>query len=96
MKLRTLGRHVKEGTKNLGRNGWMTFASISAVAIMLFVVGCFLLLILNMNHVASSIEDDVEIRVYIELTATHEQQEQLMEEIEAIDDVAQVTFFEQG
>ncbi|WP_100374019.1 permease-like cell division protein FtsX [Bacillus sp. FJAT-45037] len=92
MKFRTLGRHVKEGTKNLGRNGWMTFASISAVTVMLFVVGAFLLLILNANHFASSVEDDVEVRVYIERTSSPEQQEELREQIETTPHVESVTF----
>ncbi|MCM3491714.1 permease-like cell division protein FtsX [Alkalihalophilus marmarensis] len=92
MKFRTLGRHVKEGTKNLGRNGWMTFASISAVTVMLLVVGAFLLLILNANNFASSVEDDVEIRAYIELTATPEQQEELRTQIENTPNVESVTF----
>ncbi|WYP25811.1 permease-like cell division protein FtsX [Alkalihalobacillus sp. FSL W8-0930] len=92
MKFRTVGRHLKEGTKNLGRNGWMTFASISAVTVMLLVVGIFLLLILNMNHMATQVEDDVEIRAYIELTANEDQQEELRASIEDITDVKQVAF----
>lgn len=92
MKLRTLGRHVREGTKNLGRNGWMTFASISAVAVMLLVVGVFLLLIMNVNNVASTIEDDVEIKVYIELTATEEQQEELLTEIEELPNIESIVY----
>jgi cell division transport system permease protein len=92
MKLRTVGRHFKEGSKNLGRNGWMTFASISAVAVMLFVVGVFLLLILNMNHIASTVEDDVEIHVYIELTATQEQQDELRAQIETTPNIQQIEF----
>ncbi|WP_227937287.1 permease-like cell division protein FtsX [Alkalihalobacillus deserti] len=92
MKLRTLGRHAREGTRNLGRNGWMTFASISAVAVMLFVVGVFLLLIMNVNHVASGIEDDVEIKVYIELTTTEEQEAELLTEIEKIPNVETITY----
>ncbi|WP_216830342.1 permease-like cell division protein FtsX [Alkalihalobacterium elongatum] len=92
MKFRTLNRHGKEGFKNLGRNGWMTFASISAVAIMLFLVGIFLLLILNMNHIADSVEDDVEIRVYIELTADEEQQNELRENIESIQHVESIEY----
>ncbi|WP_100405434.1 permease-like cell division protein FtsX [Bacillus solitudinis] len=92
MKLRTLGRHVKEGTKNLGRSGWMTFASISAVAVMLFVVGVFLLLILNMNHIASMVEDDVEVHVYIELTASPEQQDELRAQIETTPHIESVDY----
>ncbi|MGO4888831.1 permease-like cell division protein FtsX [Anaerobacillus sp. MEB173] len=92
MKGRTLIRHAKEGLKNLGRNGWMTFASISAVTITLFIVGIFLLLIMNMNHIATSIEEDVEIRVYIDLTATPEQQEELRGNIETVDHISSVVF----
>lgn len=92
MKINTLKRHAKEGFKNLGRNGWMTFASISAVTIMLLVVGIFLLIILNMNHLASSIEDDVEIRVYIDLTANEEQQKELGQLLEQIPNVDTVKY----
>ncbi|WP_209121443.1 permease-like cell division protein FtsX [Alkalihalobacillus sp. BA299] len=92
MKFRTLTRHGKEGMKNLGRNGWMSFASISAVAIMLFLVGIFLLLILNMNHLASTVEDDVEIHVYIDLTATKEQQDALRQDIESVQYVESIEF----
>ncbi len=92
MKGRTLTRHIKEGGKNLARNGWMTFASISAVTIMLLVVGAFLLLIMNMNHFAESLEDDVELRVFIELTADDENHEQLENELHDIGNVDSVEF----
>ncbi|MFB4164563.1 permease-like cell division protein FtsX [Alteribacillus sp. JSM 102045] len=92
MKGRTLVRHGKEGMKNLGRNGWMSFASISAVTIMLMVVGVFLILIMNMNHFMSSVEEDVEVRVYVDLTATDEDQEELEEGLKQIDNVESVTY----
>lgn len=92
MKFRTLVRHVKEGGKNLARNGWMTFASISAVTIMLLVVGIFLVLILNLNHLATSVEEDIEIKVFIDLTATEEQQQELKQKIEAIPNVKSVIY----
>lgn len=92
MKINTLKRHVREGVKNLGRNGWMTFASVSAVTIMLLVVGIFLLIILNMNHLASTIENDVEIRVYIDLTADEKQQEELGQLLEKIPNVDTVKY----
>ncbi|MCT8140175.1 ABC transporter permease [Anaerobacillus sp. CMMVII] len=92
MNVRTLIRHGKEALKNLGRNGWMTFASISAVAIMLLIVGVFLLLILNLNHFATSVEEDVEVRVFIDLTATEEQKDELLKKIERITNVDTVTY----
>ena len=71
MKARTIRRHMKESVKNLGRNGWMTFASVSAVTVTLILVGVFLVLMMNLNKVADSIEEDVEIRVHIDLSLIH-------------------------
>lgn len=92
MKGRTLLRHGKEGIKSLVRNAWMTAASISAVAVMLLIVGVFLLLILNLNHFATSVEEDVEVRVFIELTSTDEQQDDLRKEIERIPNTETITY----
>lgn len=92
MKGRTLVRHIKEGSKNIFRNGLMTFASISAVTVMLLVVGAFLLIIMNVNHFADSLERDVEIRVFIDLTATEEQQQELKRNIEKIEGVASIQY----
>ncbi|SDH20362.1 cell division transport system permease protein [Alteribacillus persepolensis] len=94
MKGRTLVRHGKEGLKNLGRNGWMSFASISAVTIMLIVVGVFLALILNMNHFMSSVEEDVEVRVYVDLTATEEEQKELEQHLHDLEQVERVTYLD--
>jgi cell division transport system permease protein len=98
MKVKTLGRHTKEGVKNLGRNGWMTFASVSAVTVTLLLVGVFLILLLNLNAVASQIEEDVEIRVYLDRTLEEENYEGIEQKINEISEVQSVDFLskEQG
>ncbi|WP_257350289.1 permease-like cell division protein FtsX [Pseudalkalibacillus decolorationis] len=92
MKFRTLGRHIKEGFKSLGRNGWMSFASISAVTVTLLLVGVFLVLLLNINAIASQIEDDVEIRVYLEKTSEEPQHQELQQQLEGIEEVSSVKY----
>ena len=92
MKLRTLARHGKEGVKNLARNGWMTFASISAVTVTLLLVGVFLVVLLNMNAIGSQIEDDVEVRVYIERVADDAQKAELKAQLESIPEVERVIY----
>lgn len=67
MSSNTLRRHFRESIKSLGRNTWMTFASISAVTVTLILVGVFSLIMLNLNKVADDLENDVEIRVYIDI-----------------------------
>lgn len=92
MNPRTLFRHIREGLKNIGRNGWMTFASISAVTVTLLLVGSFLVIMMNLNQFAKAIESDVEISVHIDLTATEADREELRTRIERITEVEKVTF----
>ena len=63
MKARTFGRHARESLKSLGRNSWMTFASVSAVTVTLLLVGVFIVIMMNLNQLADNIENDVEIKV---------------------------------
>lgn len=81
MKARTAGRHLRESFKSLGRNGWMMFASASAVTITLLLVGVFFVIMMNMNKIASDIENDVEVRVHIDLTAKAQDQEALKQKL---------------
>lgn len=92
MKLRTILRHIREGVKNVLRNGWMSFASISSIVISLFILGGFLLLALNVNNLADQIESQVEIRVFLQLNTDQAKIDQLRNEIGNITEVKQVKF----
>lgn len=92
MKISTLRRHVRESFRSLGRNGWMTFASISAVTVTLMLVGVFAILMANLSHIASNLEQDVEIKVLIELTADEEAEQQLLNEIAHMPAIAEYEY----
>jgi len=92
MKLRTIKRHLKEGIKNIFRNGWMTVASIGAVTTTLLLVGAFLALMLNLNHMAGGLEEDVQIEALIDLTADEEQIKELGTSIKQMDGTESVVF----
>lgn len=92
MKVRTIGRHARESLKSLARNGWMTFASISAVTVTLILVGVFFVIMMNLNRVATTIEEDVSIRVHIDVAADKQEQQTLKSAIEAIPEVKSVKF----
>src|SRR5699024_3543909 len=92
MKFRTLKRHVREGFKNIIRNGWMSVASIGTVIVNLIIVGSFVAIMLNVNQMANKVEEDVEIKVLIDLTADDDDIEKLGEEIEGINKVVSVSF----
>jgi cell division transport system permease protein len=92
MKISTVTRHIREGTKSVVRNGWMTFASVSSISISLFILGIFLLLTLNVNYIAAQIEEQVEIRVYLEVNTPQGQIDSLEREMKDIPEVKTVKF----
>lgn len=96
MKFRTFQRHFRESLKSLSRNGWMSIASISAVTVTLLLVGIFALIMMNLNHFAENIENDVEVKVLIEIINDPEEmkiaEEKLMKQVESLPEVADVKY----
>ncbi|MFF2752206.1 permease-like cell division protein FtsX [Psychrobacillus sp. NPDC058041] len=92
MKTRTAGRHFRDSLKSISRNGWMTFASVSAVTVTLLLVGVFVMIMMNLNKVADNLEKDVEIKVIVELTADEDSITKLADEIKKTPGVAEVQY----
>lgn len=96
MKGRTIKRHFRESFKTLSRNGWMTFASISAVTVTLLLVGVFAIIMMNLNKVADDIENDVEIKVLIDIiedpNQAKEAEDKLISDIEKLPEVKEVKY----
>ncbi|AZP04590.1 permease-like cell division protein FtsX [Jeotgalibaca ciconiae] len=92
MKFRTMSRHIRDASKSLVRNGWMTLAAISAVTMTLLLVGSFIAILFNVNKLASDIENDVSVRVFIDLGAEEADRETLRNELEKIPNVESLTY----
>ncbi|MBQ0139311.1 MAG: permease-like cell division protein FtsX [Kurthia sp.] len=92
MTFKTLKRHMKESLTTMGRNRWMSFASISAVTVTLLLVGVFLIIMMNLNKVATDIENDVEIKVLIDLEANETAELELQQKIKNMPGVETVTY----
>jgi cell division transport system permease protein len=92
MKISTMSRHLREGTKNVVRNGWMSFASISSIAISLLILGIFLLLAVNVNYMGQQIEKQVQIRVFLEVNTTELTITTIQNSISEMAQVSKVTF----
>ncbi|MEL3960275.1 permease-like cell division protein FtsX [Lysinibacillus endophyticus] len=96
MKGRTIQRHFRESLRSITRNGWMTFASISAVTVTLLLVGVFTIIMMNLNKVADDIENDVEIKVLIEIIEDADKakaaEDKLMTDIKKISGVEEVVY----
>lgn len=92
MKARTLARHFRESLKSLGRNGWMTFASVSAVTVTLLLVGVFVLIMMNLNKVADDLENDVEIKSFVSLEADEARVTEMETAIKSMSGVESVNY----
>ena len=81
MKLRTGEYFTQEVFRSLKRNNWMSFASVGTVAVSLFVLGVFLILVLNMNRLAATLESQVQISVYLQDDIKQADREDLQQDI---------------
>lgn len=92
MKSVTIKRHLRESFKSLKRNGWMSVAAVSAVTVTLLLVGVLLSILLNVNKVATDIENDVQVRVIIDRGTNKKQEDALKKKLEKIDGVKKIEF----
>lgn len=83
---------VRETYKSIRRNGFMSFASISTVAVSLLVLGMFLLIFLNTNNLAKYLESQVQISVYMLDEADNETLESVGKRLGEFEGVEKVTF----
>ncbi|MGT2756433.1 permease-like cell division protein FtsX [Streptococcus ovuberis] len=72
--IRRFFRHLWESILSLKRNGWMTVAAISTVTITLTLVGIFASVILNTAKIATDIENNVRINVFLRVDSTDNQE----------------------
>ena len=94
MKIRTSEYFIREVVVSMIRNRWMTFASIGTVAVSLFVLGVFVLIVLNMTRMASELESQVQISVYLNDALTEEgraEVEQMISDMKSVSKIDYVT-----
>ena len=82
---------IKETYKSIRRNGFMSFASISTVAVSLLVLGMFLMIFLNTNNLAQYLESQVQGSVYMQDSATDKELAAVKEKLTKMPGVVKVT-----
>ncbi|EIW20959.1 MULTISPECIES: permease-like cell division protein FtsX [Pelosinus] len=92
MKIRTMEYFIKEALSSLKRNGLMSFASVTTVALSLLILGMFLVMVLNLNNMASALESQVQISVYLQDGLTDLEMREVGTRITKIPGVVQVNF----
>lgn len=92
MSLRTKEYFVREAILSIKRNHLMSMASVSTVTISLLILGMFAIMTLNMNNMASILESQVQVTVYIKDGVKDDAMKELGEKISAIEGVTKTEF----
>ena len=91
MRFSTKEYFVKETYKSIRRNGFMSFASISTVAVSLLVLGMFLMIFLNTNNLAQYLESQVQVSVYMQDSATAKELASVKDKLTKMPGVVKIT-----
>ena len=92
MRISTLGYYFRETFSSLVRNSWLSLASMGTVTISLLILGSSLLLILNANQLAGSVESTVEISVFLKNSVSYTRVNEIEKEIESLPSVTNAQF----
>ncbi|MDA8205755.1 MAG: permease-like cell division protein FtsX [Thermaerobacter sp.] len=93
MTLNSIGYLFREAGRSLSRNLWMAVASVSTVAISLFVLAVFVVVSTNVNHVTTLLQNQVELRVFVNPKTPRAQELSLLQQAKSWPHVRKVRFF---
>lgn len=87
-----LKRIIKAGIVNFWRNGWISFATVLIMMLMLFVVGSVLLGNVILMSVLASLENKVDITVYFQLGAPEDEIFAVRDSLAGLGEVKEVEY----
>jgi len=92
MGLRSWQYAVRESVVSIRRNGLMSLAAVSTIALALLILSIFLALAANLQHMAGYLESQVEIRAFLKGDTTVKVRDEARQAIAALPGVTSVTF----
>ena len=92
MKTHNIFYFIKDGTCNLFRHGFMSFAAIGITVACLLIMGTFTLVAVNANAMLEDMEDQNQMLAFVEDTYSLEEAQALEELLLAVSNVENVTF----
>lgn len=92
MGLRSWQYAVRESVVSIRRNGLMSLAAVSTIALALLILSIFLTLAANLQHMAGYLESQVEIRAFLKRDTTVKVRDEARQAIAALPGVTSVTF----
>ena len=92
MKISTAEYFITESLNSIRRNGLMSLASLMTVALSLLILCVFIILVMNLNHMASVLESQVQVTVYLQDTLKEVEVREIGTRITKLPGVTRVNF----
>ena len=90
--LRSIGRYFRDAGKSVIRNFSLSLASISCITITLIVVAISIVLSYNVEEMTKHVSSNISIVVFLKSETTEEEAKEIKNEIERLDNIADVSF----
>ena len=87
-----LSYFVSEGFHSIFTHGLMSFAAVCMIVCCLLIMGCFSLVAVNIDHMLGALEQENEFTAFIDETYDEDRIAKLKTTVEAIPNVATVTY----
>lgn len=93
MMINRISYAIKQGFKQIVRNGTMTFASLFSITAMLLLLGVFFVALTNINMLMNEAKEQYnQVQLYLEDSVSYETSQQMMEGIGSMDNVETVSY----
>lgn len=92
MRISTFFYTLKQGIRNIFRNGWYSLASVATISACLLLFGAFFAIVINVLHIVRTAEEGVAVTVFFDEGLSDEKIAQIGEMITKRSEVREVNF----
>jgi len=92
MGIRNVGYFFSQALQSIGRNRLMSLATVMTVTVSMFIVGIFMLLVVNANFFLDNLQASAEIAVFLHVDTPREEALAMEETIRAVPGVSTARF----
>lgn len=92
MRISTFFYTLKQGIKNIFRNGWYSLASVATISACLLLFGAFFAIVMNVIHIVKAAEEGVAVTVFFDEGLSDDKIAQIGELIIKRSEVREVNF----
>ncbi len=93
MKANNFKYYLSQALRSVFRNGLTSMTSILTVVCCMIILGLFLTISLNVNHIALQLEQQCEVQAFIDETYTKNQVQSVKKKVEALENISSVEIF---